>query len=81
MHSFLLPGQEAYRDIDASHEIRIRAHPAQQIIQQLGYTKGTDGMFVDPGGRKLSVELRTTNRVGVQLSGRSTIRTIGSKSG
>ena len=43
------------------------------MIQQLGYTKGTDGMFVDPGGQKLSVELRTTNRVGVQLSGQSTI--------
>src|ERR1051325_3872790 len=34
---------------------------------------GADGMFVDAGGQKLSVELRTTNRVGVQLSGQSTI--------
>ena len=74
MHSFLLPDQPLYRDIDAK-VIKYDYDPAraQQMIQQLGYTKGADGFFSDPAGQKLNVELRTTNRVGVQLSGLSTI--------
>lgn len=74
MHTFLLPDQPLYRDIEA----RVMKYPfeparAQQMIQELGYTKRPDGLFYDAAGQKLNVELRTTNRVGAQLEGLPTI--------
>lgn len=36
------------------------ARKAAQILEQLGYSRGPDGMLVDRAGTKLSVEIRTT---------------------
>jgi peptide/nickel transport system substrate-binding protein len=36
------------------------ARKAAQMLEQLGYTRGPDGMLIDRTGAKLSVEIRTT---------------------
>jgi peptide/nickel transport system substrate-binding protein len=36
------------------------ARRAAQMLESLGYTRGSDGMLVDRAGNKLSVEIRTT---------------------
>src|SRR5207249_1371886 len=36
---------------------------AAQLIEQVGYARGADGMYHDPAGKALSVELRTTTRI------------------
>jgi peptide/nickel transport system substrate-binding protein len=55
------PSQPEYKEIEKS----ITRYPydpnrAIQMIQSLGYTRGSDGTFVDNSGQKLSVENRTT---------------------
>jgi len=69
MHTFMAPNQPQYREI----EERVRKYEydptrAAQMVQQLGYSRGVDGAFRDAAGQQLRVELRTTNRVTLQLS-------------
>jgi peptide/nickel transport system substrate-binding protein len=60
--SWLLPGQPQYQQIEAQNVTRYPYDPRQtaQLIEQLGYTKGADGMYVDGSGQKLNLEVRTT---------------------
>lgn len=39
---------------------------AVQMVEELGYTRGADGIFRDASGRNLSVELRTTGSNDIQ---------------
>ncbi len=66
-HSFLQPNQPQYREIEAQLP-RYEYDPrrAEQMIADLGYTKGSDGFFRDANGERLSVELRTTAQVDLQ---------------
>jgi ABC-type transport system substrate-binding protein len=58
-HSFMSPGQPAYRDIE-SRLPRYEYDPrlAAQMVAELGYGRGADGMYRDAAGRRLEVELR-----------------------
>lgn len=40
---------------------------ATQLIEELGYTRGSDGLFRDSGAQRLSVEVRTTTDNDVQI--------------
>jgi peptide/nickel transport system substrate-binding protein len=59
--SALPPNQAQYREIEASLP-RYDYDPrrSEQMIAAQGYVLGSDGAFIDGGGRKLEVELRTT---------------------
>jgi peptide/nickel transport system substrate-binding protein len=55
------PNEPEYRDIERF----IVRHPydlgrANQLIAELGYVKGADGMLVDAAGQKLELEVRAT---------------------
>jgi peptide/nickel transport system substrate-binding protein len=66
-HSYVGPDTPGYEAI----EPQIIKYPydtrrAQQMIEALGYTRGSDGMFVDGAGGRLQVEIRTTIRAELQ---------------
>jgi peptide/nickel transport system substrate-binding protein len=74
MDSLLLPGQAQYRDIEG----RIMKYPydprrAVQVVEGLGYSRAGDGFFRDAAGQRLTVELRATTRVSLQLQAQSAI--------
>ena len=82
MHTFLAPSQPDYREIEARvPKYNYDPNRAQQIIQELGYAKRADGLYYDASGQKLSVELRTTNRVGAQLNGLTTVSDFWQRAG
>ena len=59
-HSFLSPNQREYTDTEAGivrYEYDERR--AGQIIEGLGYTKGSDGFYRDGANQRLEIELRT----------------------
>jgi peptide/nickel transport system substrate-binding protein len=60
-HTNFTPQQPEYKDVQ-SQIVRYDYDPrrASQLVESLGYTKGVDGMFRDPSGQPLSVELRST---------------------
>ena len=60
--SWLLPNQPQYKEIEERNVIRFPYDPrrAIELIGGLGYTRGADGWFVDAGGNRLAVEVRTT---------------------
>ena len=60
--SWLLPGQPQYREIEERNVIRYPHDPrrATQLIEGLGFAKGSEGLYVDSSGRPLSIEIRTT---------------------
>jgi peptide/nickel transport system substrate-binding protein len=60
-HVFVSPDEPEYRDLEPSvvkyaYDLR----RATQMVEQLGFTKGTDGLYRDPSGQRLAVELRAT---------------------
>lgn len=59
MHSFLDPGQPQYQEIERTLP-RYEYDPrrAGQLIEELGYQRGADGLYRDGSGQGLSVELR-----------------------
>ena len=58
--SFVNPSSPSYRTIEpGNREIPIDAG-AGELIEGLGYTKGSDGIYQDASGAKLIVEDRTT---------------------
>lgn len=54
------PGDREWQDIETAI-VRYEFDPrrASQLVEGLGYTRGSDGLFLDPSGQRLSVELRT----------------------
>jgi peptide/nickel transport system substrate-binding protein len=59
-HSIIGPHQPEYRDIESSI-VRYDYDPRRtaQLIEELGYTRGPDGIYQDRESRRLSLELRT----------------------
>jgi peptide/nickel transport system substrate-binding protein len=74
IHTFLAPNQAQYRDIEA-RVMKYEYDPrrATQMIEGLGFSRGPDGLFQDPSGQRLSVELRTTNVNTLQISAQATV--------
>ena len=66
-HSMLPPDSEAYKAVESSL-VRYDYDPrrAAQMVEELGYSKGTDGFFYDAAGQKLSVQVYTTTRSEIQ---------------
>jgi peptide/nickel transport system substrate-binding protein len=59
--AFVTPSEEAYRAIEPAivrYDYDVRR--ASQLIEEMGFAKGVDGMYQDASGRRLAVELRTT---------------------
>jgi peptide/nickel transport system substrate-binding protein len=70
-HVYLNPSEPEYKDVENSvvrYEYDQRR--AAQMIQDLGYSKGTDGLYRDETGQRLAVEMRT---YGVKVSDRATV--------
>lgn len=60
-HAYIDPQHPMYRDIEpllVKYEYDPRR--AVQTIEGLGYARGPDGLFRDPGGRQIAVEIRAT---------------------
>jgi peptide/nickel transport system substrate-binding protein len=67
-HSFLHPNQPRYRDIEARlPHYDYDPRRAQEMMTQLGLTRGADSMLRDSAGQPLRVELRTTDRADLQV--------------
>jgi peptide/nickel transport system substrate-binding protein len=66
-HSYVGPDTPGYEVIEPSI-IKYAYDPrrAMQMIEGLGYTRGTDGFFLDSANQRLQVEVRTTIRVELQ---------------
>jgi peptide/nickel transport system substrate-binding protein len=59
-HSFLSPNQAAYRDIEAAiPRYEYDARRAAQILEDLGYRKGPDGIYQDETNQQLALEVRS----------------------
>jgi peptide/nickel transport system substrate-binding protein len=61
-HSILLSTEEIAKEGEATavkYDYDLRQ--ASQLIEQLGYAKGADGMYRDGGGQLLSVEVQATD--------------------
>lgn len=59
-HSFVDPDSPAYEEIQGSVvRYEYDRRKAMQMIEELGYPKGPDGVLRDASGERLSVELRT----------------------
>ena len=62
--TIIAPTQPEWADIEPTLvRYPYDARRATEMIQELGYTKGPDGMFVDPKGEPLSVEIRYVTSV------------------
>src|SRR5581483_2578399 len=59
--NYVAPGDPFYNDTLPS-AVRYEYDPthAAQMIEALGYAKGSDGIYADRAGQKLSLEIRTT---------------------
>ncbi len=60
-HSSINPAEPEYRSIESSI-VRWEYEPRRsaQMIEELGYQKGSDGMFMDSAGKALSVQIMAT---------------------
>lgn len=60
--SFMNPNQPEYREIEERNAIRYDHDPrkAAQLIENLGYRKGGDGIFRDAQNQRLWSQIRTT---------------------
>lgn len=59
-HSFLNPGQPQYAEIEARlPRYDYDARKAADMIEDVGYRKGPDGLYRDAENRRLEVEMRT----------------------
>jgi peptide/nickel transport system substrate-binding protein len=60
-HSSIHPSEPEYRHIESSI-VRYEFDPRRstQMIEELGYRKGSDSMFVDAAGRPLSIQIMST---------------------
>ena len=60
-HHFLSPNDPSFKATEAA-VVRYDYDPRRsvQLIEELGYRRGTDGLFRDNGNQRISVELRTT---------------------
>jgi peptide/nickel transport system substrate-binding protein len=63
-HSWLQPDTVEYQAIEPQ-VVKYQYDPrrAAEIVEGLGYTRGSDGVLRDPAGRRLVIELRTTDQV------------------
>lgn len=59
-HSYISPSEAVYKDFEATI-VRYEYDPrrAGQLIEEVGYVRGTDGGFRDAAGQRLGVEMRT----------------------
>jgi peptide/nickel transport system substrate-binding protein len=59
-HVFVRPSAPEYAEV-VNSVVRYEYDPrrAAQLIEGLGYSKGSDGMYRDPGGERLALELRS----------------------
>lgn len=66
-HSWLQPDRAEYRGVE-QRIVRYDYDPrrAAQMIENLGYTKGSDGIYRDAGGQRLRFELSTTDQLLIQ---------------
>jgi ABC-type transport system substrate-binding protein len=58
---FLGPNEAAFADLQpfvTRYEFDVRK--TAQMVEGLGFTRGSDGFFRDPAGQRLTVEMRTT---------------------
>jgi len=68
-HSFLNPNQAQYRDIEAAlPRYEFDPRQAAELLQELGYAKGPDGMYHDAAGQPLEVEVRSTSGAAIPLA-------------
>jgi peptide/nickel transport system substrate-binding protein len=57
-HSFMSPGQSEYRAIeDRVPKYEYDPRRAAQMIEEVGFQKGADGVYVSPTGQKLEIEI------------------------
>jgi peptide/nickel transport system substrate-binding protein len=67
-YTFLNPAEPEFPAVEASL-VRYEYNPAQAVrqIEDLGYTRGPNGLFVDGTGQPLSVEIRVTEGLEIQV--------------
>ncbi|MPZ15755.1 MAG: hypothetical protein GEU73_15260 [Chloroflexi bacterium] len=67
-HAYLTPTEAEYKDVEG-RAIRYDFDPrkATQMIEDIGYSKGTDGMFRDSAAQRLVVEPWTTGETDIHV--------------
>src|SRR5581483_8068577 len=70
-HAYLGPSEPEYNEVaDAAVKYEFDQRKAGQMLEELGYTKGSDGMYRDASNQRLSVEMRT---YGIRVSDDATV--------
>jgi peptide/nickel transport system substrate-binding protein len=68
-HTIVGPNEPVYREIEPSIvKYEYDQRKAVELIEQIGYTRGSDGFFRDGAGQRLGVELRTTAELDIHLT-------------
>src|SRR5262245_56813361 len=64
----IAPNDPDFKDIESAL-VRYPYDPqrAAQLMGELGYTKGADGMLQDASGQRLTIEARTNNQLDTQV--------------
>ncbi|MPZ14637.1 MAG: hypothetical protein GEU73_09490 [Chloroflexi bacterium] len=69
--AYLAPGEPEYPEVeDAAVRYKYDPRQATQLIEEVGYSKGPDGLYRDAVGQRLSLEMRT---YGVRVSDDATV--------
>lgn len=73
-HTILHPSEPMYKDIEGSI-VRYDFDPrrAGQLLEELGYVRGADGLFRDATGQTISLEVRTSGGDDAHEAGVATI--------
>jgi peptide/nickel transport system substrate-binding protein len=60
-HAFISPDLREYQEVEAA-TVRYDYDPRRtaQLLESLGYSRGSDGTFVDAAGARLGLEIRST---------------------
>ncbi len=62
-HTWLQPDRAEYPGVESKiAKYNFDPRHAAQVIESLGFAKGSDGIFRDEGGQKLHINLRTTDQ-------------------
>jgi len=78
----IAPIERDFRDIESAiprypYDLRIAA----QLVSELGYTPGADGVFVDASRQRLTIEARTNNQLDTQVKAAAIVADFWRKAG
>ncbi len=78
----IAPNDRDFKDVESA----IARYPydldrVNQLVSELGYSRGSDGMFQDASGQRLNIEARTNNQLDTQVKAAAIVSDFWRKAG